>query len=158
MTDQQKEEIVSIAKGLLGKPYKYGAKPEEAPDFFDCSSFVQYLFKQIGIEIPRISIDQAADPQGGEVFLENNFDGLELGDLIFMRGVIGRYQDDLFPTKENIYVGHVGIYSGNGRIIHARGGVIQKVDEQKLEGLTKDPKYRIVLVKRYSRVVKNPKD
>ena len=70
MTDQQKKKLVSIAETVLGKPYHYGAKPEEAPETFDCSSFTQYLFKQIGIELPRSTILQAGDPQGREIVPE----------------------------------------------------------------------------------------
>jgi len=45
MTDKQKN-IIKIAKSLIGAPYKYGAIIEEAPDYFDCSGFIQYVFKQ----------------------------------------------------------------------------------------------------------------
>ncbi len=48
MTDAQKSKLVELAKSLIGKPYKYGAKPEDAPETFDCSSFIQYIFKKIG--------------------------------------------------------------------------------------------------------------
>ncbi len=64
MTKEQQKKLIQVARSLLGKPYRYGAKPEEAPNVFDCSSFTQYVFKQVGIELPRTSIEQAVDPKG----------------------------------------------------------------------------------------------
>jgi len=54
-----KEKLVFFAKQNLGKPYKYGAKPSEAPKTFDCSSFVQYIYKKVGIALPRTALEQA---------------------------------------------------------------------------------------------------
>ena len=147
MTDQQKKKLVSIAETVLGKPYHYGAKPEEAPETFDCSSFTQYLFKQIGIELPRSTILQAGDPQGREIVPEQNFENLEIGDLLFMRGARGYYNDVLFPSRA-VYIGHVGVYVGNGELFHAssaNGGVVK----QKLSEVTRKPHYEVVLVKRF---------
>jgi len=78
--------LLTEAKKLIGIPYKYGAKPEEAPKFFDCSSLTQYLYKKIGVEIPRSSILQAR--MGKEIFYPQ--EKLEAGDLIFFRGSQGR--------------------------------------------------------------------
>jgi len=53
------KKLNEIIKPLLGKPYEYGASATlDAPDKFDCSSFVLYVFRKLGVEIPRISIDQ----------------------------------------------------------------------------------------------------
>jgi cell wall-associated NlpC family hydrolase len=116
MTEAQKEKIVSLAKSLIGKPYKYGARAEEAPNFFDCSLFTQYIFKQIGIEIPRSTIEQAEF--AGE-FVEN-INAIETGDLIFFRGNRGHY-NERFPGG----IGHVVIYLGNNEIAHATSKRIQ---------------------------------
>jgi len=148
MTSTQKEKLVAVAKSLIGKPYKYGAKPEEAPHFFDCSSFTQYVFKQVGIELPRNSLQQASDRSGEEISLKHDFSNLEIGDLMFMRGVIGRYNDDLFSGRI-FYIGHVGIYLGDQKVISARGGKIDSTVIQSIEELTKEPHYRITLVKRF---------
>ncbi len=96
MTESQQKQIISLARSLIGKPYKYGATPEEAPDVFDCSSFIQYIFKQIGVQIPRVSTFQAADPQGTEIIPSEDLSNLQPGDPIFTRGTIGRYNDELF--------------------------------------------------------------
>ena len=147
MTSSQKEKLLSTAKTLFGKPYRYGAEPEEAPEVFDCSSLTQYLFKQIGIELPRNSIAQAGDIKGKEIIPELDFKNLETGDLLFMRRSQGYYNDSLFPNKP-VYVGHVGMYAGQGKIIHAssaQGGVT----EQNITELAQRPNYAISLVKRF---------
>ena len=103
--------LVKSAKEFLGKPYRYGAKPEEAPEVFDCSSFTQYLYKKIGIELPRKAIDQAA--LGREIDPGPN--QLQVGDLIFIRGKWGRYNPD-YPQG----IGHVAMYVGDEKVINAR--------------------------------------
>ena len=147
MTETQKEKLVSLARELVGKPYQYGAKPEDAPNVFDCSSFTQYLFGKIGIELPRSSILQAGDQKGRGVEPKPDFSNLEPGDLLFSRGAVGHYRDELFGG-EPVDIGHVTIYLGTGRIVHAReklGGV----KEQPIAELHAEPKYQIVLVKRF---------
>ena len=108
MTTEKKEKMIGFAKSLIGKPYKYGAKPEEAPNFFDCSSFTQYIFKQIGIELPRSTILQADCGEKIEL------DKIEPGDLLFLHGTQGFY-NKCFPEG----IGHVILYIGNGKTIHA---------------------------------------
>ena len=102
--------LIKLAKKFLGKPYKYGAKPEEAPIAFDCSSFVQYIYKEIKIGLPRTAIEQASC--GKKV---KSVKKLEPGDLIFIKGIVGRYNQE-FPQG----VGHVAIYMGDNKIIQAR--------------------------------------
>ncbi len=115
MTDIQKNKIVELAKGLIGKPYKYGAKPEEAPDFFDCSSFIQYIFKEAGIELPRSTILQAE--KGEAVELKD----IQPGDLLFLHGTQGFYNRN-FPQG----IGHVILHIGGGRTIHAASRRVQE--------------------------------
>ena len=52
-------KLTDLAKRLEGKPYKYGAKMSDAPDFFDCSLFTQYVFGKAGVKLPRTAIEQA---------------------------------------------------------------------------------------------------
>ena len=145
--NNKKNQLLKIAKSLINKPYKYAASLEEAPHVFDCSSLTQYIFKEIGIDIPRSSILQAADSQGQEIQIAADFSNLEIGDLLFMRSTRGFYYDKLFENRK-ITIGHVVIYIGDGKIIHARSS-INAVAEQELQDLTKDPNYKIVLVKRF---------
>ncbi len=115
--EDRADNLIKLAGSLIGSPYKYGAyleNPAEEPREFDCSSFVQFVFKKIGVDLPRSTILQAA-ASGEEI--KNIKDALP-GDLIFFEGERGHYRHDLFPDRK-IYIGHVGIYSGNGKIIHA---------------------------------------
>ena len=88
------------AKSFLGVPYVWGAT---GPDKFDCSGFTQWVYRDVGINIPRVSRDQA---RVGEYVSFNN---LRAGDMIF------------FDThkKRTGKVSHVGIYLGAGNFIHA---------------------------------------
>jgi len=117
------QKILAITKSLIGTPYKYAAAPEDIPKYLDCSSFTQYVYKQIGIEIPRSTLLQAAH-SGKEFELTTE---LQPGDLLFFRGSKGHYDDMLFPER-TIYIGHVTIYSGSNKAIHAShpNGVIEE--------------------------------
>jgi cell wall-associated NlpC family hydrolase len=83
----------------MGIPYKWGgATPETG---FDCSGFVQYVFRQAtGLLLPRSSFDQIR--QGAAVAR----DQLQPGDLVF------------FNTMRAT-ASHVGIYIGENRFIHS---------------------------------------
>jgi len=109
------EQLIEIAKNLIGKPYKYGAKMEDAPNFFDCSLFTQYVFKQIGVDLPRSTILQAEE--GDKINLES----VKPGDLMFFHGERGFYNKK-FPDG----IGHVILYTGDGKIIHAASERVQE--------------------------------
>ena len=49
-------DAVGIAAGLIGKPYVWGA---EGPRSFDCSGLTQYVYQQVGIDLPRRAISQS---------------------------------------------------------------------------------------------------
>lgn len=94
--------IVSYAYQFIGLPYVYGAT---GPNSFDCSGFTQYVFNKFGYSLTRTTYTQVN--QGSYVSREN----LQPGDLVFTRGTAA------VPE-------HVGIYVGNGKMIHAsRPGV-----------------------------------
>ncbi len=93
-------KIEAEAKSFLGTRYVWGAT---GPNKFDCSGFTQWVFRDAGIKIPRVSRDQA---KVGEYVSFNN---LKKGDMIFF---------DTKKHKKGI-VTHVGIYLGNGNFIHA---------------------------------------
>jgi len=109
--EKLRKRLVHFAKKQLGKPYKYGAKVWEAPRVFDCSSFIQYLYKRIGIDLPRTAIEQAH--LGIEI--EPRKEKLEVGDLLFIKGSWGHYNPE-FPKG----IGHVAMDIGEGKIIHAK--------------------------------------
>ncbi len=112
--------VPSKAKELIGKPYKWGASVlNDAPDTFDCSSLTAYLYKEAGVRIPRVAVDQY-------VFSQKISEGeLQAGDLIFSKtNRQARKPDEasieFMPgTAVPGGVSHVGVYIGEGKIVHA---------------------------------------
>ncbi len=101
--------IVSTAKRYIGTPYVYGG---ESPKGFDCSGYLQYIFKQNNYVIPRTADEQYK--LGKKVSVNK----LQAGDLVF-------FDTDL---KE---ISHCGLYLGDGQFIHAsssRGVRIDRLD------------------------------
>ncbi|WP_081667556.1 C40 family peptidase [Paenibacillus pinihumi] len=90
--------VISTGKQFLGVDYKFGATSGRT-DEFDCSSFTQYVFKKIGIDLPRTSKEQAKE--GVKV----SRDQLQPGDLIFS------------DTNRDGVINHVGIYMGNDKTL-----------------------------------------
>ena len=104
-------QIADYAMKFIGNPYVYGGT--SLTNGADCSGFVQSVYKQFGISLPRTSGEQGKSGR--------SVDGLHNaapGDLIW-------------------YSGHIGIYIGNGKIVHAsnpKNGII-----------TSDATYRTIL-------------
>lgn len=89
--------VLQAAESRIGAPYRYGGS---GPDAFDCSGLVSYAYGQVGIAVPRTAAEQyvrATPVERRE---------LRPGDLVFFR-LSGRD------------VGHVGIYVGGDRFVHA---------------------------------------
>lgn len=91
--------VCAMAKSLLGSRYVYGAT---GPNSFDCSGFCQYIYGKNGKTIPRTSSSQYA------ACTKVAKSALQPGDLVFFSSTAGGKS-----------VGHVGIYIGNGDMIHA---------------------------------------
>ncbi len=88
------EKALAFARAQIGKPYVWGAT---GPDSYDCSGLTQGAWNAAGISLPRTTWDQVN--AGTTVSLAN----AQPGDLVF-------FYDD---------ISHVGIYIGNGMMIHA---------------------------------------
>jgi hypothetical protein len=98
--------LITTARQYLGVKYKFSAKPYSSSyRYFDCSSFTRFVYGKYGVSLPRTARAQAK--RGIAVSRKN----LRRGDLLFFY-VPGRF-------KSNKTVGHVGIYIGNGKMIHA---------------------------------------
>ncbi|WP_174919140.1 C40 family peptidase [Peptacetobacter hominis] len=102
------QAVLNLAYSKKGSPYLWGST---GPDKFDCSGFTSYVFRNaVGVSLPRVSRDQA------NVGTEVSRDQLQAGDLVF------------FATDGTGNVSHVGIYVGNGCMIHApHSGDVVKV-------------------------------
>jgi cell wall-associated NlpC family hydrolase len=91
--------VMSTAEQYIGVPYRYGGTSPRTG--FDCSGFVQYVYGNQGVDLPRTSRQMA----GAGIAVEPSTRSLAVGDLmLFSQG--GR-------------ISHVAIYAGNGRFIHS---------------------------------------
>lgn len=95
-----KSQIRSFSMEYVGVPYVSGGT---TPRGFDCSGFSQYVFNNLGFNIHRTVASQLQD---GVVIGK---DDLQCGDLIFFQNTTGWGH----------FASHVGIYIGNGEMIHA---------------------------------------
>lgn len=100
------ERVVALAKEQLGTPYVWGG---DTPGGFDCSGFVQYVMNEAGVDVPRVSRDQAraGRPVAGLA-------DARPGDLVFFGSPVD----------------HVGIYAGDNEMVVAprRGDVVKVQD------------------------------
>jgi cell wall-associated NlpC family hydrolase len=97
-TSARVKTVLQRAFALLGTPYRWGGTSPEGG--FDCSGLVGYVFRTIGIDLPRVS--RAMANEGTAV---SDRSALAEGDLVFF-GKRG-------------HVDHVGIYIGEGKFLHA---------------------------------------
>ncbi|MCW2812193.1 MAG: peptidase family protein [Friedmanniella sp.] len=89
-------QALAWAKTQLGKPYRFGAT---GPDAYDCSGLTGAAWRSAGVSISRTSQAQSHD---GRAVAQSD---LQPGDLVF-------FYDSANPS-------HVGLYAGNGMILHA---------------------------------------
>jgi cell wall-associated NlpC family hydrolase len=99
----QVDRLLADARNHLNAPYRRGASLERGRAT-DCSGFVQYIYGNFNIDLPRSSAEQS---QVGKLAArEMNFAQLKPGDLLFFK-------------RSGQRIGHVGIYMGEGKMIHA---------------------------------------
>ncbi|MEO5558475.1 MAG: C40 family peptidase [Dokdonella sp.] len=99
--------VLFRAIALVGTPYHWGGNTPQSG--FDCSGLVDYVFRDAaGVELPRTSTDMSELSER-----KLAVDTLQSGDLVF------------FATDG--HVGHVGIYVGERRFVHApnSGGTVR---------------------------------
>jgi cell wall-associated NlpC family hydrolase len=110
-------DVVRSALAVLGTPYVWGGT---AANGFDCSGLVQWAYAQHGIQLPRISRDQARS--GSEV--TPMIEALRPGDVL------------LFAAQPGGGVTHVGMYVGEQTFIHsANDGVkLSRLEAQDADG------------------------
>ena len=91
---REQARITRFARKFLGVPYHWGGTSPASG--FDCSGFTRFVYAHFGITLPHYTGSQFA--MGRRVSRQ----GLRPGDLVFSNGL-----------------GHVGLYIGRGRMIHA---------------------------------------
>jgi len=99
--------IITTSRKYLGVPYKFGGT---TPKGFDCSGYLQYIFNENGMQIPRTADEQY---KIGTSITQNQ---LQSGDLVF------------FTTYEK-GASHCGLYLGDGKFIHASSSKGIHIDE-----------------------------
>lgn len=108
------DRMVSAAKDWIGTPYRFGG---QSKDGTDCSGLTMTLYRDIaGVSIPRNSARQC------EYCIGIGREDLQPGDLIFFTS-----------NSSGNNVGHVGLYIGEGNMIHAsasRGVMTSNIDER----------------------------
>jgi peptidoglycan DL-endopeptidase CwlO len=87
------ERAATLAVRMVGTPYRWGG---ESPGGFDCSGLVRWAYGQVGLDLPHNS--HALYGVGREVSRSR----MQTGDVLFFSGL-----------------GHVGMYLGGGRMVHA---------------------------------------
>lgn len=106
ITSRQGAQVVSTGKKYIGVPYVFGGT---TPKGFDCSGFIQYVFKELGYNIPRLADEQYKLGKAVKVT------ELQPGDLVF------------FSTYEP-GASHCGIYVGDGNFMHASSSKGIRID------------------------------
>jgi cell wall-associated NlpC family hydrolase len=93
--------VLANAHDLLGTPYLWGGT---TPNGFDCSGFVVYNLNKVDIRVPRTAHQQFNHTRNSAVA----WNDLQPGDLVFFH-----------DRRNRRRIGHVGIFIGDGKFIHA---------------------------------------
>jgi len=102
-------EVEQIAKSRLGDNYVWGGVSENN---FDCSGYTKYIYKKLGVDLPRTAYEQSKIGKNVE------FSNLKKGDLLFFKT----------DNSRNVPITHVGVYLEGDKFIHAAGvkdGVVE---------------------------------
>lgn len=116
------DSLISQLNTFLGMPYlwggttpaKFNSNGKYVSGGFDCSGLIQYAYKNIGINLPRTTMDQIN--RGSSV----NINNLQKGDLVFFR------TNPASPSQAS----HAGIYIGNNKFIQSpKTGDVVKISQ-----------------------------
>lgn len=103
-------KVIAAAEQYLGVPYLWGGT--DPAKGLDCSGFVQRVYEDLGVKLPRVSVDQSKAGTAVE-----SLEQARPGDLVFWNG------DGSRPN-------HIGIYAGEGQMIVApRTGDVVKYQD-----------------------------
>lgn len=107
-------DVVRVAMTTVGTPYVWGGESYEEGGF-DCSGLVQWAWGQLGVSVVRTAAEQFEATERLEPA------DVQPGDLIFFANTtpVGRQVDMLAGGQPAWVITHVGIYVGNGMMLHA---------------------------------------
>ena len=108
-----RDSIVAVARMQIGTPYRLGA--ESPGKAFDCSGFVRYVLAALRLQLPRTANEQS------------------LVGLRIARDTSQLRPGDLISFGKGKRVTHIGIYAGEGRVIHASTSK-RRVIESSMDG------------------------
>ena len=94
---QGSQQLLRKARSAIGTPYVPGGM---SPGGFDCSGFVCWAYKSVGVNLPRTAREQSV--VGKRI---NNVEDMQVGDIVAFRHPRRGY--------------HTGIYVGDGKFIHS---------------------------------------
>lgn len=99
LSREARNPVVAAARSLTGAPYKWGGESPQTG--FDCSGLTWWAYRQVGVDLPRVSYDQyeVGRPVGRR--------DIRPGDLVFFR---------LQSKRKNV---HVGIATDESTFIHS---------------------------------------
>lgn len=107
-----RNDLLTFAKSFLGTPYVYAKQDPKVG--FDCSGFINYVFKNYNIPVPRSS--GGFKNYGRKIAIED----VKVGDVLVFTGY-----------RDTAVVGHLGIVSEangmNSKFIHASSGKVMQV-------------------------------
>jgi len=107
---KKRSEVVATAKRYLGTPYRYGGSD---PNGFDCSGFVLYVFRQVGVNLPHSAATQFTSLKSVKT--------PEAGDLVFF-------------NTDGASISHVGIYTSKDTFIHSpRAGLTVEYADMRID-------------------------
>ncbi len=127
--------IIETAMKFMGHPYLWGGTSTKG---VDCSGFTKTVYFLNGIILPRDANQQAS--YGETISIENNFEFLEPGDLLFFGSPP--------PDGGEAPITHVGIYTGDLQFIHASGRVWLDSFDPGAENYNEALRNKLIVVKR----------
>ncbi|MCR2806125.1 C40 family peptidase [Paenibacillus soyae] len=112
------EKVIAAGMKYLGTPYEFGSN-RSTTTTFDCSDFVRQAFKDaLGITLPADSRQQGTYVKEKGNYT-TNINNLKRGDLMFFMSYKGSSASSYSGlNKQSQKITHVGIYLGDGKILH----------------------------------------
>jgi cell wall-associated NlpC family hydrolase len=107
-TTDTANQIIAAGKNYMGVHYRHGGHTSAG---FDCQGLIKSIFGQYGIHLPSGARKQSTVGTGV------SRDQLQPGDLVFF----STKATMKYPTDSIKRIGHVGVYIGNGQVLHTYG-------------------------------------